>query len=53
MFSRSSLGGIKQDIREIKEIAILIKRTFFVSELVGRSLVRLRFFLGLLSDVYI
>ena len=47
MFSRSSLGGIKQDIREIKEIAILIKRTFCSSELVGRSLVRLRFIVGI------
>ena len=39
VFSRSSLGGVKQDIRDIKEIAILTKRTFFVSEFFRGSLV--------------
>ena len=47
MFSRSSLGGMGQGIREGKETAILIKRTFCSSELVGRSLVRLRFIVGI------
>ena len=49
--SRSSLGGIGQGIREIKETAILIKRTFFVSEFFGCSLVRLWFVLGLLPEI--
>ena len=51
MFSRSSVGGIRQGIREIKETAILIKRTFFISEFLGRSLVRLWFVLGLLPEI--
>ena len=47
---RSSLGGIRQGIREVKEGAILIKRTFPDSEFFGRSLVLLWFFLGLLPE---
>ena len=46
-FSRSSVGGIRQGIREVKETAILIKRTFFISEFFGSSLVRPWFLLGL------
>ena len=53
VFSRSSLGGVKQDIRDIKEIAILTKRTFFVAEFFRGSLVRPWFFVGLLLDVHI
>ena len=37
--SRSSVGVLRQGIREIKEITILIKRTFFISEFFGSSLV--------------
>ena len=37
--SRSSLGGIRQGIREGKETAILINVLFSVSEFFGRSLV--------------
>ena len=62
MFSRSSVGGMRQGIREIKETAILIKRTFFISKFLGRSLVlispiglerlfRLWFVLGLLPEI--
>ena len=39
MFSRSSLGGIRQGIREGKETAILRKRTFCCVEFFGLSLV--------------
>ena len=49
--SRCLLGGIREDIREVKETAILIKRTFFVSEFFGRSLVHLWFLLGLLPEI--
>ena len=37
--SRSSLGGIRQGIREGKEMAILIKVLFYIREFFGRSLV--------------
>ena len=45
--SRSSLGGIRQGIREGKETAILINVLFSVSEFFGRSLVLPWFLLGL------
>ena len=62
VFSRSSVGGIRQGIREVKETAILKKRTFYISEFFGSSLVlispiglerlfRLWFVLGLLHGV--
>ena len=47
VFSRSSVGELRQGIREVKEMAILIKSTFYISEFLGRSLVRLWFILGL------
>ena len=50
MFSRSSVGGIRQGIREGKRRAILIKSTFSVWEFFGRSLVRPWFFVGLLHE---
>ena len=53
MFSRSSLGGIRQGIREGKRMAILIKVLFCNLEFLGRSLVRLSFILGLLRGAYI
>ena len=40
MFSRLFLGGIRQGIRNIKEMTILIKRTFCISEFIGSSFVR-------------
>ena len=43
MFSRSSVGGIEEGIREVKETAILTNSTFCVSAFLGSSLVRLRF----------
>ena len=45
--SRSSVGGIRQGIRELKETSILIKRTFCNLAFFGSSLVRLWFILGL------
>ena len=53
VFSRSSLGGIRQSIREGKEKAILIKSTFCILGFFGLSLVHLWFFLGLLPEAYI
>ena len=47
VFSRSSVGGIRQGIREVKEITILTKSTFSISAFLGSSLVRLWFVLGL------
>ncbi len=49
-FSRSSVGGIREGIREEKETAILIKRTFSVGEFLGSSLVHPWFLLGLLPE---
>ena len=45
--SRSSLGGIEQPIREVKEIGFLINSTFCNWEFLGSSLVRPWFMLGL------
>ena len=45
---RSSVGGIEEGIREVKEMVILIKVLFCNLEFLGHSLVRLWFFLGLL-----
>ena len=39
MFSRSSLGGIRQGIRDIKETAILTKVLFYDWEFLGSCLV--------------
>ena len=50
MFSRSSVGGIRQSIREGKEKAILIKSTFCILGFFGRSLVLLWFIVGLLCE---
>ena len=47
VISRSSLGKIGEDIRGVKETAILINVLFSVSEFFGRSLVLPWFFLGL------
>ena len=47
-FSRSSLGGIRQSIREVKETAILIKSTFCGGEFLGTSLVCPWSFVGIL-----
>ena len=47
LFSRSSVGGMRQGIREVKEMAILIKVLFYVWDFFGRSLVYLWFFVGL------
>ena len=47
VFSRSSLGVLRQGIREVKEREILIKSTFSISAFFGRSLVLLWFVLGL------
>ena len=44
--SRSSLGGIEQPIREVKEIGFLINSTFCNWEFLGSSLVRPWFVLG-------
>ena len=41
---------MRQGIREVKETAILIKSTFSNLLFLGRSLVRLWFFLGLLPE---
>ena len=43
---RSSLGGIREGIRERKETAILINSTFCGSGFFGRSLVYRRSFIG-------
>ena len=48
--SRSSLGGIRQGIREGKEVEILTNSTFSIWEFLGSSLVRLWFFVGLLHE---
>ena len=48
MFSRSSLGGIRQGIGEGKETAILTNSTFCVLGFFGRFLVVLWFIVGLL-----
>ena len=40
-------GKMREGIREVKEMPILIKRTFPDSEFLGRSLVLLWFILGL------
>ena len=53
VFSRSSVGEIRQGIREVKEMAILIKVLFYVWEFFSRSLVLLWFLLGLQQGVYI
>ena len=50
MFSRLFLGGIRQGIREGKEMEILTKSTFRVSEFIGSSFVRPWFILGLLPE---
>ena len=50
VFSRSSVGKMREGIREVKETAILTKSTFYISEFLGRSLVLLWFFLGLLPE---
>jgi hypothetical protein len=47
-FCRLSLGGIAEGIREVKETAILTKRTFSISAFFGRSLVHPLFVLGYL-----
>ena len=47
MFSRSSVGKIRQGIREGKEMAILINSIFLAWEFFGRSLVRLWFIIGI------
>ena len=48
MFSRLFLGGIRQGIREGKEMEILTKSTFRVSAFFRGSLVRPWFLLGLI-----
>ena len=50
MFSRLFLGGIRQGIREGKEMEILTKSTFRVSAFFRGSLVRPWFLLGLLPE---
>ena len=47
VFSRSSVGKMREGIREVKGTAILIKRTFLVLEFFGCRLVRPWFLLGL------
>ena len=47
-FFRSSVGKIGEGIREVKETAILTKRTFSISAFLGRSLVYPLFVLGYL-----
>jgi hypothetical protein len=49
-FSRSSVGGIEECIREVKETAILIKSLFCISDFFGRSLVSPWFVVGLLPE---
>ena len=51
MFSRSSVGGIRQGIREGKRMAILTKVLFSILGFLGSSLVRPWFVLGLLHGV--
>ena len=50
LVSRSSVGKTREGIREIKRMAILIKRTFSVWEFLGSSLVHPWFLLGLLPE---
>ena len=52
VFSRSSLGVLRQGIREGKETAILINVLFSISEFFGSSLVLPWFILGLWHGIY-
>ena len=52
VFSRLSVGKIKQGIREEKRTAILIKSTFSILAFFGRSQVLLWFVLGLQPEGY-
>ena len=50
VFSRSSVGVLWQDIREVKEVEILTNSTFSIWEFFRGSLVLLWFLLGLLHE---
>ena len=50
LVSRRSVGVLWQGIREVKEVEILTNSTFSNWEFLGRSLVRLWFFVGLLHE---
>ena len=50
VFSRLSVGKIGEDIREVKETAILTNSTFCIGEFFRCSFVFLRFIIGLLCE---
>ena len=50
VFSRSSVGGRRQGIREVNETTILINSIFSVWEFLGCSLLLLWFLLGILPE---